>query len=310
MVNQWIVSNDCSGDFTTVQDAVNAVPEQVETRTLIFIKNGVYKEKLNVPKNKRISFIGENQLETVITYDDYARKIAPDGQEYGTFRTASVTIEADDFYAENLTFENSAGHGPEIGQALALTVSGDRNVCNRVRLLGNQDTLYTPGNGRHYFKDCYIEGHVDFIFGPATAVFEKCQIHSLRKGYITAASTPKDQLYGFVFFDCNLTGSEQNTVYLGRPWRPFANVIYVRTWMDNHIKPEGWHNWRNEENERTARYTEFGSSGPGANPEARLKWAKTFAAEASGELTPQIVLAGLDHWEPTKIATIGGWQND
>ena len=296
------VAQDGTGDFLTIQEAIDSVVSDLSQPTILFIKEGVYQEKISIPKNKRIHLVGNHREQTVITYADYARQIDTLGQEYGTFRTPTVTVDADDFYAENLTIANSAGYGPGIGQALALTSSGDRAIFYRVRLLGNQDTLYTPGCGRQLYKECYIEGHVDYIFGSAAVAFDNCHIHSLREGYITAASTPEDQKCGYLFWSCKLTGTEESIVYLGRPWRPHAHVMFVNTWMDESIKPEGWDNWRNKDNEQTARFMEYGSHGPGALIDRRVSWAQARTeVELSSLHYATAMLKGVDGWNPQEI---------
>lgn len=298
----WRVAKDGTGDFVSIQEAIDAVKPDTDQTAILIIKEGTYHEKIIIPKNKRIHLIGNHREQTVIMYSDYARQIDTSGQEYGTFRTPTVTIDADDFYAENLTIANAAGFGPEIGQALALTSSGDRAIFYRVRLLGNQDTLYTPGSGRQFYKECYIEGHVDYIFGSAMVLFDNCHIHSLREGYITAASTPEDQKYGYLFWNCKLTGTEENVVYLGRPWRPHAHVMFVNTWMDESIKPEGWDNWRNKDNEKTARFTEYGSHGPGTHSDQRVKWAQTRTESELPSLHYATeMVKGVDSWNPNEM---------
>lgn len=218
---------------------------------------------------------------------------------------------ADDFRAENLTMENTSG---DHGQALALRVDGDRAVFNHCRLLGWQDTLMVK-NARQYFTNCYIEGRVDFIYGSAAVVFDHCEIHSKNGGHITAANTPQDHPFGFVFLKCKLTadpkpwtdavGIPANTnsapkADLGRPWRPYASVTYLNCEMGDHIKPEGWNNWRNPTNELTARFAEHNSSGPGANPEARFKWTKQLTQAEAERITIESVLGGSDAWNPAQ----------
>ena len=199
------VAPNGDGQFKSVQDAINAAP-QTTSRTkpwVIHIKPGVYKELIYVQREKRfISLVGDDPEKTILTYNLHANMLGPDGKIIGTFRTASTMIDADDFTAENLTFENSAG---PVGQALAIRIEGDRVAFRNCRFLGWQDTILA-NRGRHYFVDCYIAGHVDFIFGGATAFFERCHIHCLRNGYITAASTPTEQSFGFVFSHCKITG--------------------------------------------------------------------------------------------------------
>lgn len=296
---KMVVAKDGSGDFTTIQDAIEAMRVLPLEPVTIYVKNGVYEEKVVVPDNKwDLTLIGESKEGTVITYADHAAMRDERGNKIGTFRTPTFTVLADNFRMENMTLVNAAGYGEGVGQALALYASGDKLVFKNCRFLGNQDTIYTS-KGRQYFVDCYIEGHVDFIFGSATAVFQNCEIHSLRRGYITAASTPKDVEFGYVFFDCKLTGvADEGSVYLGRPWRPYGHTIFVRTWMGPHIHPEGWHNWRNPDNERTARYAEYGSTGPGANPDARVPWSRQLTEEEVKELTLERIFRGSNNWVP------------
>ncbi|MDF2962690.1 MAG: pectinesterase [Paenibacillus sp.] len=298
-MRQLTVAADGSGDFTGVQAAIDAVRVHWQDDTRIFIKNGVYHEKIVIPDNKtRIWLVGESREGTVLTNGEYAKITGPDGNEIGTFLTPVLTMAGDDCRLENLTVQNTAGYGPEIGQALALYSAGDRLIVRNVRLLGNQDTLYTC-KGRQYFHRCYIEGHVDFIFGGATAVFEECEIHSLREGFITAASTESYQPYGYVFLKCRLTGSTAaGSVFLGRPWRPFAHTVFIHTWMGPHIHVEGWDNWREPNNELTARYSEYGSTGPGAGQTGRAGWARLLTPEEAGQMTAKYVLAGADEWNP------------
>lgn len=295
-MKQLTVAIDGSGDFTSIQAALDSIRVHMEEPATLFIKKGTYRERVIIPDNKPyIRFVGESLTETVLSYGLHARNLGPDGAELGTFRTSTMEVHADDFYAENMTIENTAGVGEGIGQALALYTAGDRIVLNLVRLLGYQDTLYTS-RGRQYYKDCYIAGHVDFLFGSATCVFDRCEIHSLRSGYLTAASTYENEPYGYIFLDCRLTGSaDDHSVYLGRPWRPFAHTAFIRTWMGAHIKPEGWHNWRDSKNEETARYEEFGSTGPGARIEERVGWAKKLTEEEAVQYTPDRIFSG---WNP------------
>jgi pectinesterase len=290
---------DGSGDFSSVQSAVDSVAKGASETVVIRIAPGVYKERVIIPKSKPlIRFAGEDAEKTVLTYDLSARMPGPDGQEIGTFKTPSVIIEADDFVAENITFENSAG---AVGQALAIAVLGDRAVFRKCRFLGWQDTIYDQ-SGRHYYEDCYIAGHCDFIFGGGTAFFERCRIHCLEGSFITAASTPAHEPYGYVFSNCTITGEPARPkTYLGRPWRDYANVIFLNTQMEGIIRPEGWHNWSNPEREKTARYAEFNSTGAGANPAGRVSWSRQLTAEEAGRITPQEVLRGTDGWNPVLL---------
>jgi pectinesterase len=295
-----VVAADGTGQFKTVQEAVMAVPAGSPTNpVIIHIKPGVYKELIYVQREKRFfHLVGDDPEKTVLTQGLYASVPGPDGKPIGTFRTPSTTVDADDFTAENITFENSAG---PVGQALAIRIDGDRAAFRNCRFLGWQDTILV-NRGRHYFVDCYIAGHVDFIFGGATAFFEKCHIHCLRDGYITAASTPENQPFGFVFSDCRITG-ETNSVktYLGRPWRLHASTIFLNAHMSEVVRPEGWNNWKKPEAEKTARYAEYNSRGPGAHPEARVPWARRLTRAEAEALTPENVLRGTDGWDPKRV---------
>jgi pectinesterase len=266
-----VVDQKGNGDFKTIQEAVNAAKSYPSQRITIFIKNGTYYEKVKVHSwNTSISFIGESREKTIITYDDYFNKIGLGRNS--TFYTYTVLVEGNDFFAKNLTIQNSSG---EVGQAVALNVNANRVVFLNCTFLGNQDTLYTSGEGtKNYFKDCYIEGTTDFIFGDATALFENCIIHSKKDSYITAASTPKDTSYGYVFKNCKLTADENVTkVYLGRPWRPFAKTVYINCEMGKHILPEGWHNWSKREAETGSFYAEYKCTGEGFQPKNRVSWS-------------------------------------
>lgn len=291
----FTVAQDGSGDFTTVQEAINAVPDfRKANRTTILIRKGNYKEKVIIPECKiNLSLIGEDGA--VITYDDYASKLNRFGEEKSTSGSASCYIYAPDFIAENLTFENSAG---PVGQAVACFVSGDRAIFRKCRFLGNQDTLYTYGYPtRQYYEDCYIEGTVDFIFGKATAVFNRCDIHSRGKGYVTAPATPEDSRYGYVFHDCRLTAADGvENVPLSRPWRPYAQAIFINCELGKHISPAGWDNWGKASNEQTVNYAEYNSKGPGANPTARAPYSRQLTDPTPYAIPT--VLAGNDGWNP------------
>lgn len=291
----FTVAQDGSGDFTTVQEAINAVPDfRKANRTTILIRKGNYKEKVIIPECKiNLSLIGEDGA--VITYDDYASKLNRFGEEKSTSGSASCYIYAPDFIAENITFENSAG---PVGQAVACFVSGDRAIFRKCHFLGNQDTLYTYGYPtRQYYEDCYIEGTVDFIFGKATAVFNRCDIHSRGKGYVTAPATPEDSRYGYVFHDCRLTAAEGvENVSLSRPWRPYAQAVFINCELGKHISPAGWDNWGKASNEQTVNYAEYNSKGPGANPTARAPYSRQLTDPTPYAITT--VLAGNDGWNP------------
>ena len=290
------VAQDGSGDYRTVQEAVMAVRDFMQVPATIFIKNGTYHEKLLVPPQKtNITLVGESKEGTIITYGDYSG----DAAQHSTYTSATVRVEANDFGAENITFENSAGR---VGQAVALHVEGDRATFRNCRLLGNQDTLFLAvENSRQYYQNCYIEGTTDFIFGSSVAVFDHCIIHSKTDSYITAASTWPRQAFGLVFLNCKLTAAPEATkVYLGRPWRPHARTVFLSTEMGAHIRPEGWDNWRDPANEQTAYYAEYQSTGPGANPQGRVKWARQLTAKEAKRYTLKTIFAGNAAWEPMR----------
>lgn len=293
----YVVAQDGSGDFFTIQDAVDAVPDfRKNVRTTILIRKGIYKEKVVIPESKiNISLVGQDGA--VLSYDDYADKKNVFGETKGTSGSSTCYIYAPDFYAENITFENTAG---PVGQAVACFVSADRAYFKNCRFLGFQDTLYTYGkNSRQYYEDCYIEGSVDFIFGWSTAVFNRCRIHSKRDGYVTAPSTEQGKKYGYVFYDCTLTADKEvKGVYLSRPWRPYAQAVFVRCNLGGHIRPAGWHNWGKKEAEKTVFYAEYESNGDGANPQARAAFSHQLK-NLKGYLIED-VLAGEDGWNPVK----------
>lgn len=291
----FVVAKDGSGDFFTVQEAVNAAPDYCkQDETTIYIKDGVYEEKVTIPTNKqRLHLIGQSAEKTVITWSDFAQKIGPTGYEMGTSATSTVFLYASDFLAENLTIENAAGEGKSIGQACAITVDGDRVAFVNCRFVANQDTVYTYGKGQHqYFKGCWIEGTTDFIFGASTCWFEDCTILSKKNSYVTAASTPEREEFGYVFNNCRLIHDENtDKVYLGRPWRSFAKTVFINCELGDHILKEGWHNWGKPYAEKTTFYAEYGSKGPGAASEKeRVKWSHQLKDKDLGKYTPENVL--------------------
>lgn len=298
----FVVAQDGSGDFLTVQEAINAVPDFRKAEpTRILIKAGVYKEKVIIPNTKDgVQLYGEDG--TILTYDDYASKPNRFGENMGTSGSSSVYIFGDNFLAENITFENSSG---PVGQAVACHVGGDRAVFRRCRFLGCQDTLYTFGEyARQYYEDCYIEGTVDFIFGKATCVFNRCELFEKRTGcYITAPATPEGRQYGYVFYDCRLTCADSvqtGSVYLSRPWRPYCQCVYVRCFLDRHIRPEGWHNWGDASKELTAYYAECLCYGPGSDTSARVPWSHQLT-DLGRYADMSAILAGSDGWSPLQV---------
>lgn len=294
-VNYITVAQDGSGDYAKIQDAVYATPAFPYEKVTIFVKNGTYNEKVRIPEwNNNVILQGESKENTIITFDDNFSKIGLGRNS--TFYTYTVLVEGDDFTASNLTIKNTSG---ERGQAIALSVVGNRVKIINCNLLGNQDTLYLSGkDSKQYFKDCYIEGTTDFIFGGATALFENCTIHSIKSSYITAASTPEGNPFGFVFKSCKLTANpEAKEVYLGRPWRIYAKTVYINCEMGAHIKPEGWENWSKPEAEKKAFYAEYNCSGEGFQPTKRVKWAhQLMKKEASQYSIENILKDKITNW--------------
>jgi pectinesterase len=292
-----VVAADGTGQFKTVQEAINAAPQTSSAATpwVIHVRPGTYHELVYVQREKHfVHLLGEDPLRTTITFELHASMPGRDGKPIGTFHTPTVWIDADDFAVENLTLENAAG---AVGQALALRVDGDRVRFRNCRFLGWQDTILA-NRGRQYFSGCTIRGAVDFIFGGATAFFDRCAIDCAGNGYITAASTPASQPFGFVFSGCRISGAPGAQTYLGRPWRAYANVIFLDTQMSEVVRPAGWHNWNQPERERTSHFAEFGSSGPGADPSARVAWAKPLTRAEAADVTEDRVLGGPDGWKP------------
>ena len=301
----YTVAKDGSGDFKTIQEAIDAVENGHLTTSKIIIKKGTYREKITVPASKGpITFEGESLNETIIVNDDYASKKKADGKEFGTTGSSTIFIFSDNFSAKNITFKNDAG---KVGQAVAVLITGDKAIFENCRFLGFQDTLYLKGQQdnpskskdiRHYFKNCYIEGTTDFIFGAATAVFQNCEIYAKESAtYLTAASTPEGKNYGFVFIDCKITGdANPQSVYLGRPWRPFAKTVFINTEISNVIKPEGWHNWNKSDAEKTTFYGEYNSKRIGENSKKRVSWSHQLSKKEVKEYSAKKILAGKDNW--------------
>lgn len=288
-----VVSRDGTGNFRTLQEAIESARAFMDYTVTIYVKNGVYKEKVIVPSwVENIDIIGEDRDKTIITYDDHANI-----NKMGTFRTYTVKVEGSDITFKNLTIENNAA---QLGQAVALHTEGDRLKFINCRILGNQDTIYTGAKfTRLYFKDCYIDGTTDFIFGPSTALFEDCIIHSKRNSYVTAASTPKEAKYGYIFKHCKLTAEPGvDKVYLGRPWRPYAYTLFIECELGKHIVPAGWHNWGKQSNEETARYMEYKNTGEGANVSERVAWSKQLTKKEAEAVTVDAIFSTQSNWNP------------
>lgn len=308
------VSRDGTCEFRNVAEAVEVCRAFMDYHKVIFVKRGTYKEKIEIPTwLTNIEICGEDRDQTIITWDDHANiKVSnpglgdlqtQQGQKMGTFRTFTVKVTGSNITLKNITVENNSAR---LGQAVALHVEGDKCQFINCRFLGHQDTIYTGRGGvRQFFGNCYIEGTTDFIFGPSTAWFENCDIVNKSDSYVTAASTPKDQPYGYIFNNCrvkcltgeaakasNRGGMEITRCYLGRPWRPYAYTLFMNCELGGHIVKAGWENWGNKDNEQTARYLEYNNRGEGAakldkkgNATERASWAKQLTKKEAQKIT-------------------------
>ena len=294
-----VVARDGTGQFRNVSEAIEVCRAFMDYHKVIYIKKGTYKEKLIIPQSlTNIELCGEDRDQTVITWDDHANIIYPaTGTGMGTFRTFTLRIDGSSITLKNLTIENNAAR---LGQAVALHANGDRLTFLNCRFLGHQDTVYT-GNARTrlYFKDCYIEGTTDFIFGPSTAWFEQCDIYCKANSYITAASTPQDVPYGYIFNRCRISAApDVDKVYLGRPWRDYGYTLFMNCELPRQIRPEGWHHWR-EEAKKTARYLEYNNHGEGADTRQRVSWSRQLTAQEVKQVSLMRVFSINDTWEVT-----------
>ncbi len=293
-----VVAANGSGDFRTVQEAIDHAPAEGRGRLIIAIQPGVYRERVKIPESRpRVTLegLGKNPSDTAITYAMSAKAAG------GTFFSSTVDVEGAGFEASNLTIENSYGPG---SQAVALAVQSDRAVLRNCRLIGWQDTLYAE-SGRQYYDRCFIRGAVDFIFGDAMAVFDHCAIESAGRGYVTAEGrAAANGPGGYVFYHSRLTAATGvNHVYLGRPWREYARVIYLDCWMGGQILPVGWENWHGTDYDKTAWFAEYHSMGPGAHPGGRVPWAKKLTKAEAARFLPRAFLAGNDGWNPLAVRT-------
>lgn len=301
------VAKDGSGNYTTIQEAINSCRDLGQVLVTIHIKKGVYKEKLVIASEKTaIKLVGESRDSTIITYDDYSGKVIPQGMEipgkekYSTFTSYTMLIQGSDITLENLTIQNTAG---PVGQAVALHLEGDRIVVKNCKILSNQDTLLvTKAGSRQYFSNCYIEGTTDFIFGEATALFTNCTIRSLKNSFVTAASTRENTQFGFVFKNCKLIAVDGITeVYLGRPWRPFARTVFIECELDKHIRAEGWDPWKGDkmfpDKDKTAFYAEYKNVGAGSDVSKRVAWSKQLTKKEARQYTIENIFGD---WNPEK----------
>lgn len=323
---EFVTGYDESNGYTEEEQVFPAIPSDI-TPVIFHIGEGVYREKL-IFSRPNITLLGAGRDKTTIVYGDGAFEILEDGEKRGTFRTATVRINTHDFTAKHLTFQNDAGFGHTVGQALALYVDGDRNYFEDCNMIGSQDTLFTaplpmkesqphgfrgPGEykprimGRQCYRNCFIQGDVDFIFGGAIAYFEDCTIHSKKPGdrrppesgeediygYITAASTFQDQEFGYVLKNCRLTSDcPTGSIYLGRPWREWAKTVYINCELGEHIHPLGWNDW--EKTHGHFYYGEYNSYGPGANADSRADFSHQLTNEEAAKYTKENVLQGWD----------------
>lgn len=305
-----IVDINGTGNYKTIQEAVNSIRDLGEQEVEIFVKNGSYDEKLVIPSWKpKILLVGESKEKTIITNNDYSGKVIPAGKDefgnakFSTFTSYTVQVLANDVTFQNLTIANTAGR---VGQAVALHVEGDRFAAINCSFLGNQDTLYlATDNSRQYYFNCYVEGTTDFIFGSATVVFDRCTIKNLTNSFITAASTLKTQQFGFVFLHCKLIAEPNVTkAYLGRPWRPNAKTVFLYSELGKHISADGWNPWNGDamfpDKEKTTFYAEFENTGEGSTTSQRVSWAKQLSKREAKKYTVQNILKGNDDWNPEK----------
>ena len=306
-----VVARDGTGEFRNISEAIEVCRAFMEYHKVIYIKKGTYKEKLIIPQSlTNVELCGEDRDNTIITWDDHANIKMGDGcwvmgdsqqptansqRPMGTFRTFTLKIQGSRITLKNLTVENNSAR---LGQAVALHTEGDRLTFVNCRFLGHQDTIYT-GNAqtRLYFKDCYIEGTTDFIFGPSTAWFEQCDIFCKADSYITAASTPQDVPYGYIFNHCRISAAPGvEKVYLGRPWRDYGYTLFMNCELPRQILPEGWHHWQ-KEREKTARYLEYNNTGEGAATDKRVKWSRQLTKKEASMITPEAVFSINNNWD-------------
>ena len=327
-----VVAKDGSGDYTTIQDAIFAIRDyKPEGRQRILVKKGVYEEKLIVPSYKtNISLIGEDRDNTILIGHDHAnlytnsgfgiekKNQGEQGRKIGTFQTYTLRVDGPGFECENMTIVNDAmthynpnwkqdhKNDANVGQAVAVHIEADRTVFRNCKILGFQDTVFNGNeDSRQMFYGCYIEGTVDFLFGPATVWFEGCTIHALADGYYTAASTPASHSVGYIFNKCKFTADASvKKLFLGRPWRNYAAVALKECELPAALSPEGWDDWRDPEREKTARFYEYKNSGAGANRSKRVKWSKEMDATNAAHLTVKRVFQRKgDSWNTNAMPT-------
>jgi len=295
-VKKLVVAQDGTGNYKTVQEAFNTIPPNNKKSILIYVKKGVYREKIYLDSTRNfVTLEGEDKFTTILIWNDHTGKVSPSGDSINTRTSWSCKIRADNFTARNITFENDAGF--TAGQAVAMESDGDKAIFKNCRFVGNQDILFTNNEkSRQYYEHCYIEGTTDFIFGSSTVWFQQCHIHSKKNSHVTAASTPKEHPFGYVFNDCVLTGDTSiHSASLGRPWRPYGSVIYMHCYIGPQIRAEGWSNWNTTDYFKTARYSEYNNYGPSADPLRRVSWSKQLTEQEAKQVTLKNVFPG---WDP------------
>lgn len=273
--NYITVGQQGNTDFSSVQDAVNAVPDNNADWVEISIRAGVYREKIVIPSSKPFLILqGEGRSSTIIAHREAA-------STSGTADSATVTVWAQSFVAKGIGFQNDAPPaepGQVDGQAVAVLLAADMAAFYSCGFYGGQDTLFDFA-GRHYFKDCYFEGNIDIISGNGQSVFKSCEIHEIAtQTYISGSLTAQkrsssDENTGFVFINCKVTGSGTGQVFLGRAWGPYSRVVFLYTFMDSTIIPAGWADWSNPSRERTVYYGQYQCSGPGSDVSQRVNWS-------------------------------------
>jgi pectinesterase len=293
-----VVAPDGSGQFKTVQAAVDSIPEENTGPRLIVLKPGTYKEQVVIKSGKPFLTLrgaDKDPRKTIVTFNRYATIEDPKApkKRIGVPDSETVSIQADHFTAENITFENTAGR---VAAAIAVRTTGDKIIFRNCRFLSWQDTLYLDGK-RVYLHECYVEGRVDFVYGSATAVFEKCHLHATDGGVITAASTKPETPFGLVFLRCKVTCKEDRS-YLGSPWQPGAATAFLECELGENLWPQGWTEWKGEQHHKTARFVEYNNTGPGAHPEQRPAWTRQLTDAEAKSHTVENILGGTEGWNP------------
>jgi pectinesterase len=293
-----VVAPDGTGQFKTVQAAIDSIPDNNLEWRVILLKPGTYRERLVINERKTFLILRGDDKEirrTVVTFNRYAGMNDPaaPGNKFGPNGSETVVIQADNFIAENITFENSSGAD---APAVAVRTMGDKQIFRNCRFLGWQDTLWVDGK-RTYFEECYAEGRIDFIFGRATAVFAKCHLHAVDGGCITASSTAPETPFGLVFLKCRITCAEDRS-FLGSPWKEGAATAFIECELGENLRPEGWKVWRDTDHHKTARFVEYRNTGPGANPSKRPAWTRRLNEDEAKNYTVENILSGEDRWDP------------